>query len=367
MHDARLRTGRISRQRWLELIMLAVFITVVCMGFAAVFVSQNHSVARENGMVEDPFQPVEMYGVMLVWALIAPVVIYAADRLPLRRAHWLRNGLALLVIGIVIALARSLLDATVPVMFEPEAPTPEEFRAILFASMHTHLLLFWTIVSATTFVSMRREADERQRREAELESAVAEAQLRRLRGDLQPHFLFNTLNAAATLVHSDSTAAEQTLRQLSDLLRRSLGATAHEVVLSEELEFVRRYLDLQKIRFGNLRTEIDVRDPDLLAAQVPPLLLQPLVENSIVHGLRKRAGAGSVAVRVFRDDASLRIQVRDDGPGCDPQMPTRLGSIGVPNTRARLQHLYHGRAALAFLRDGGEFVADITLPLHYAS
>jgi len=159
-----------------------------------------------------------------------------------------------------------------------------------------------------------------------------------------------------------------TLAKLIDLLRTSMEAGGSaEVPLAEELDFVGRYLDLQKVRFGDrLRSHIDVADPDLLGARVPPLLLQPLVENSIVHGIRKCSGDFEIAVRAFRDDRALRLEVRDSGPGCTSAAPFSSGSIGVPNTRARLEHLYHDANALSFRRDGAEFVAGIRIPLRLA-
>jgi LytS/YehU family sensor histidine kinase len=279
-----------------------------------------------------------------------------------------RNAALLVAIALAVAWARALVDVSLPDLLQSEPLGPAEFRDTVIAVLHLHFLLFGVIVGVVNFVRARAEADERAEREALIEAELARAQLRRLRTDLQPHFLFNTLNAVAALVHTDPHAAETTIAKLIELLRTSLDVGDHaEVPLSEELDFVGRYLDLQKLRFGDrLRTRISVEDPDLLRARVPPLLLQPLVENSIVHGIRRRPNGGDVAVLAFRDGDALRLEVRDSGPGCDPGVPFRASSIGVPNTRARLEFLYRDADALTYLREEGEFVARIAIPLRFA-
>jgi two-component system LytT family sensor kinase len=358
----------LRRHRLAQLAGLAFLIASIWAFLGVFFATQQHAIAAARGQAEDANErALHTIAVCIVWALLTPFVIYIADRLPLRAPHRGRNIFVLLLIAVVVAWLRALLDASIPGLLKNEPLTPDEFRDTVLAVLHLNFLLFAVIVGVTNFVRARAEADHRARREARIEAELVEARLRRLRSDLQPHFLFNTLNALTTLVHTDARAAEETVRKLIELLRASIATGASEVPLAEELDFVGRYLDLQKVRFGDrLRSHIDVADPDLLRARVPPLLLQPLVENSIVHGIRKHPAGGEIGVRVFREDDALRLEVRDSGPGCEPETPFSRGSIGVPNTRARLEYLYHDARALSFRRDGPEFVADIRLPLRFA-
>ena len=364
-----LKITGVTRSRFLQLAGLAVLIAAIWAFLGVFFATKEHAIAAARGVAEDADERLlHTVPVCILWALLTPFVIHIADRLPLRAPHRLRNALLLTAIAIVVAWLRGLADASIPALLQNAPLSPEQFRHTVVAVLHLHFLFFATIVGTTNFVRASAEADERAQREAEIDAKLVQAQLRRLRSDLQPHFLFNTLNAVTALVHTDPRAAKVTIAKLIDLLRTSMEAGGSaEVPLAEELDFVGRYLDLQKVRFGDrLRSHIDVADPDLLGARVPPLLLQPLVENSIVHGIRKCSGDFEIAVRAFRDDRALRLEVRDSGPGCASAAPFSSGSIGVPNTRARLEHLYHDAGALSFRRDGAEFVAGIRIPLRLA-
>lgn len=356
------------RHRLAQLAGLGFLIALIWTFLGVFFASQKDAIDVARGSYEDPDERMlHTIAGCIVWALLTPLVVYVADRLPLR-AHGRRNLPRLLAVAVIVAVLRALVDASIPGVLKNEPLSARAFRDTVLAVVHLHFLLVAVIVGVTNFVRARMEADERAGREAHIDAQLAQAQLRRLRGDLQPHFLFNTLNAVTTLVHTDPRAAEETVCKLIELLRTSMDAgNGADVPLADELDFVGRYLDLQKLRFGDrLRTHIDVADPELLRARVPPLLLQPLVENSILHGIRARPAGGEVGVRVFRDQDALRLEVRDSGPGCDPEAPFRRDSIGIPNTRARLEYLYHDARALSFRRDGEEFVADIRIPLRYA-
>jgi len=344
---------------------LAILIAAAWLFVGVFFASQQR--AQTVSQLEDPNQRfIETAGVVMAWALFTPFVIWIAERLPMRKPHLRRNALLLTALAMLSAIAHALVGASIPRLLEAKVISPLAFRQAAVHVFHTNLLIFIAVVATTNLVRVRRETDERMRREAEIEAELAQAQLRRLRSDLQPHFLFNTLNALATLVHTDPDAARIATLKLIELLRRSVDeSNRSEVRLAEELDFVRQYLDLQKLRFGDkLRFAIDVRERDLLGARVPPLLLQPLVENSIVHGILRRDGAGgSIEVRAFRENDALRVQIRDDGPGCEVTQPFEGTSIGVPHTRARLEYLYGDPNALWFSRQDRQFVAEVRLPL----
>jgi LytS/YehU family sensor histidine kinase len=229
--------------------------------------------------------------------------------------------------------------------------------------MQWNVVIYWVLVGATHALHYYERFRERELRATQLEAELAQSQLQRLKMQLQPHFLFNALNAISTLIETDPEAADRMLSQLASLLRESLRADApHEVSLREELSFLDRYLEIEKTRFADrLRVSFAV-DPDILDARVPSLLLQPLVENAIRHGVSRRADGGRVDVRAWRENGSLRLEVRDDGPGL-PEAAFESSGIGLANTRARLERL-HGadyRFELANLPEGGA-LASVRFP-----
>ncbi len=215
-----------------------------------------------------------------------------------------------------------------------------------------------------------REERERQLRRARLEARLSEARLAALQGQLQPHFLFNTLNTISSVLYDDPRRADDLIARLSDLLRASLDAPHRpEVSLEEELAILRGYVELVTTRFEDrLSVTVDV-DPAARGASVPVFLIQPLVENAVLHGVGPRAGPGSVAVTVAREGDDLRIDVADDGPGItgDPEAAVGRG-IGLANTRERLAHLHGDRAALTLANEaGGGLRVTVRLPCRRAS
>lgn len=355
----------LSRGKFFQLLRLALLIALAWAFLGVFFATQQHAISRARGEPEDPDERlIETTVAMIVWALLTPPVLWIAERLPVERPRAARNAMAMLLIGVGFAAMRGAIDAAVPPAFEQKRLDPQRFLDVMAAGFHTDLLFFLAIAAIVNYGRIRRKAEEQLRREAQAESGLADARLRRLRGDLQPHFLFNTLNDVAALARIDGAAAAEAICKLADLLERSAEAERTYVRLSEELDFVRQYLDLQKLRFGaRLRARIEVDDPELLSASIPPLLLQPLVENSIVHGIRKLGEGGSVTVRASRAGDELRFEVRDTGPGCDPSLPFTNGHVGVANTVARLDALFGNAPWLCYRRDGDEFVAELRVPV----
>lgn len=295
---------------------------------------------------------------MLVWALLTPLLLYLGSVLPIRKPHRIRN--ALLVSGAAAGIA--FLTAKVGVSFLGA-------RGTVTALFHVDLLLALVIVGVANFLRLEQEDQTRRHTIAMIEAAASEAVLRQLRADLNPHFLFNTLNGVATLLHRDPESAARMIDKIGEFLSRALATEhAREVRLEDELELVSSYFDLQRMRFGpNLSTSIEVSDPALRDAAIPPMLLQPLVENAIIHGVARRRQGGSVAVLVSREreaaGAWLRIEIRDDGPGFDPDAGGPKPRVGIANVTTRLESMYGSSHALTYVRAGGSFVARVRIPL----
>ncbi|HUF25427.1 MAG TPA: histidine kinase, partial [Gemmatimonadaceae bacterium] len=222
-----------------------------------------------------------------------------------------------------------------------------------------NLFSYFIIVAATHAVDYYRLYRERRVRAAELANQLTSAQLQVLKMQLQPHFLFNTLNAIAELVHEDAEAADRMITRLGDLLRLSLDRSGEqEVPLRQELDFLGAYLEIEQTRFRDrLSIEMDIA-PETLDASVPNLLLQPLVENAIKHGTSACAARGRITITATLRGGELRIEIRDNGRGLPHPAVLREG-VGLRNTRARLVQLYgdHHGFSLRNSTDGGAVVA----------
>ncbi len=235
------------------------------------------------------------------------------------------------------------------------------------ARARVNLPIYWIIVSVAHASLFYRRSLDRERKALELAAGLAQAKLQALRMQLQPHFLFNTLNAISTLVHRDARRADEMIGNLSDFLRLTLEtADQQEIPLRQELDFLDHYLAIEQVRFGErLRVTREIA-PEVLSALVPSLILQPLVENAIRHGLEPSRQAGLLTITASRADGLVRLVVRDNGVGLKstPAASGREG-IGLANTRARLRELY-GEAARLELKDGpaGGLAVEIILPFH---
>jgi LytS/YehU family sensor histidine kinase len=222
--------------------------------------------------------------------------------------------------------------------------------------------VYWLIVGASHALQVRRAVREREQRELQLLAQLGEARLQALRAQLQPHFLFNALNTIAVLMHEDVRQAHRTLLQLSQLLRRALDISATPMVsLREELAFLDAYVEIETTRFED-RISFDVQvDEQLLDVPVPGLVLQPLVENAVRHGLAERDTQNRIVVRAERAGDRMRIEVRDNGRGM-PGQPDE--GIGLSNTRTRLDIHYGARHRFEILpAEGGGTLAVLELPL----
>ncbi|HJU64922.1 MAG TPA: sensor histidine kinase, partial [Gemmatimonadaceae bacterium] len=320
------------------------------------------------------------------WALLTPLVVVVARRLR-PPPHLVRRVAALIVLGAVIALLQVTLEyavdraavaltgdsrMTVRVWLSGgQRGAAMDLGYLLPRKFGFSYVTFWAIVFVVHAADYYRLYRERELRSARLEGALATAQLRALQAQIHPHFLFNTLNAIASLIPDDPTAAEEMVEALSDLLRAALdeGGT-REIVLARELDLTDQYVRIQQIRFHDRLAVHRHVDPDTLDALVPPLVLQPLVENAIEHGIASRPSGGVVTLRVQRDGNHLLLTVEDNGNGISSPVPARASSgIGLANTRARLESLHGSQARLEVGNrsvDGGGAYARLQLPLRRA-
>jgi two-component system LytT family sensor kinase len=298
----------------------------------------------------------------LIWAALAPGVLWLARRWPLEPGR-LARGLALhLAVAPLMALIASALAMGVFTLVGATANAEMRgmrlYWGLAIGKLHNNILVYAAIVGVRHLVDYHRRYRDRELRASQLEARLAEAQLEGLRAQLHPHFLFNTLHAISALMHRDVEAADRMLTRLSDLLRLMMETGgAQEVPLRQELDFLQGYLEIQQARLGQrLRVALAI-EPTTLDALVPHLLLQPLVENAIRHGIAPRAEGGTLEVRAWRDGERLHLTVRDDGPGLPSQL--RPAGVGLTNTRARLAQLYAGSHTFEVANDprGGVCVA----------
>ncbi len=305
----------------------------------------------------------------LPWAVVSPLLFRLVSRLPLERSRWRLALPVHLLCGIVVV---GLYTWWGEIVLPPPHPTHAahathaaddetgrpgarpNHRPWMFAILFFRVPIYLAVISVAHALFFYRRSLDR-------EHSLSQANLAALRMQLQPHFLFNSLNAIAALVHLDPDAADEMLVALSSLLRLSLETSGEQLLpLSREVEFVRRYLSIEHIRFGDRLCFAFEIAPDTQAALVPAFLLQPLVENSVRHGLEPHGGPGVVKINAHRDGANLRLSVSDNGIGIPAHQPLREG-IGLSNTRARLRVLFAGDARLE-LQDGEGLTVNITLP-----
>src|SRR3984885_836318 len=303
----------------------------------------------------------------LPWALATPFVIELARRWPIVRGEILKAMSLHLAAFAAISAAAEGWSALLQVIFNPwhrnSPPTFVHTWSDLLLEQIVTFVIAYALILAATYVVDSREKMARQNEE------LARAQLAALRGQMDPHFMFNTLNSIASLVYDQrGEAAVGMIVGLSELLRRaSEDSHRAQVTLQEEVEYLQRYIDIQKIRFGErLRVSIDVPD-ELLAMQVPSLLLQPLVENAIKHGGSKRRSGGEVRVAGMSRDGALRLSVYNDGPWEQEDMALAPPRVGLGNLRTRLKILHGDRSNLLLqpAEEGGVEVI-VTMPLQEA-
>jgi len=314
-----------------------------------------------------------------VWALATPAIFQFAARLNPQHGARLRRFGSIVAAGLGVSVVMTLIAMAIhfSILPQPGSTPPMRGWAVLWSMSHWYpqqVATFFVVAAAGIATDTSRRYREReqhaaqlQAQSADLQAQLAKARLAVLQTRLNPHFLFNTLNAVSALVASDPRGVRDMIALLSELLRHALAESSdNEIPLRDELRLVGLYLEILEIRFqGQLRTTVCV-DPELEDAMVPNMILQPLVENAMKHGIERAGGHGTIEVRAERDGSALALTVRDTGPKNDGTRPAAAG-VGLDLTRARLRELYRDdhQLLLESQADGG-MIARIVLPYRVA-
>lgn len=299
-----------------------------------------------------------------VWAALTPLVLWLGHRFSIERIHLSRNlaihfGLSFAIAFLQLVLLQLVNSLTISwiAAYQPSVA----FKALIVGLGATNVMNYWCIVGISQALIYFRRYKER-------EVSLAQAQLQAIQTQIHPHFLFNTLNAISELVHDDANRAEQTITQLSDLLRISLqNNAAQEVALKEELDFLRKYIDIQQTLLGErLKVEWKI-ETITLDALVPNLMLQPIIENAIRHGIASKVKGGTIKIVAEKKAENLYLSVEDDGIGINFPLREHIREgIGLKSVRARLRHLYEGSHDFSLTNPpGGQgLCVEMTIPFH---
>ena len=303
-----------------------------------------------------------------VWALLAPVILRLRVLVRPSAGHW-AGGVSFHLLMSVLVMAGYYLARIVYTLLQKDLGWGSFWE---MADTHFHgrnlidVAFYWAVLGVGYSLEIYRRYKNEQVKAAQLESRLVESELTALKQQLQPHFLFNTMNTIAVLVRERrNDEAVSLLSKLSALLRVSLDSSRRqEVTLREEMEFVQRYIEIQKIRFADRLTVRTAITPAAFEARIPNLLLQPLVENAILHGVASKAGPGTVEVNGDVRDDVLHLEIRDDGPGFRPVTGAKPNEgIGLSTTRERLAKLYGHRGQLVVRTEPGRgTTVSIVLP-----
>ena len=351
----------IIQKRWARWLLGFIFWTLLGLSFA----SQFYMASAKAGLDVSWRQAVSYsLGDWYVFAALSVPVVALARRFPFGAGNWPRSLAVHLPGALVFSLAYMVIRAWIG-HWQSNATFADAFRLLLVKTWHFNLLVYCVTVAVSQAVDYYRKYRERERHAAQLEKNLVQAKLQALQMQLNPHFLFNTLHSISSLMHKDVEAADTMVMRLADLLRAALeGSDTQEVTLREELDFLQRYLEIEKIRFGDrLTVKLEIA-PDTLIAHLPNLILQPLVENAIRHGIEPHARPGRIDLRARRAADRLELEVCDNGAGLKPETTKREG-VGLSNTRARLRALYGSahQFDLGNASNGG-FRVLLAIPFH---
>lgn len=307
------------------------------------------------------------FGRVLMWALMAPLILRMREKMPLRRGAWV-GGMSFHFAMSFVVMATYYLGRTLAWMLFSDDRWSGFWDQALQGFWGRNLIdmaFYWSVLAFGHALEIHQRYKREELKAAQLESRLMETELKVLREQLRPHFLFNTLNTISVLVREEKNAeAVSLIARLSSLLRMSFdNSRVHEVTLRQEMDFLERYIDIQKARFSDRLSVRVAIEPAAMEARIPNLLLQPLVENAILHGIASKSCPGQVDVTGRIEAGRLHLEVRDDGPGLGDGTKRAKEGIGLTNTRERIAKIYGSHGHLSLRSESGRGVSvQIVIP-----
>jgi sensor histidine kinase YesM len=361
---------RIRRRRWVRLAAIWGIWTFI----GIVFTLQGYFTSYRS---ERPMPFMESLYLQMTWAYVyalgTPLVLWAASRLPIERSNWIRSALLHIPISIVFSVVLTALARVIIWLilgYRMGRPLTFQSMTNFVVGNFTEGIGIYLLIALISYAyDYYRRYREGKLETLQLEAQLSQAQLQALKMQLHPHFLFNTLHSISALLTKDVESARKMITRLGDFLRLTLeNSGSQEVTLQQEMEFLSCYLEIERIRFQNrLVTRMDLGE-QTLDAKVPNLILQPIVENAIRHGIAPRSTPGSIDIAAKHQGDRLRIQVRDNGPGL-PEHPTTQHQfkkgLGLANTETRLKRLYGADHLFDLSNDpAGGLIVTLEIPFH---
>ncbi|KAA3608864.1 MAG: hypothetical protein D8M58_19200 [Calditrichaeota bacterium] len=300
------------------------------------------------------------------WAVLTLIIIFLARKNPLEKQNLIKNGLLHFIFALVIAFVHRAGSMFIYlVLAKPEdleKGLPDFFGPKVILGSFDGFIIYWMILGVFFSFEYYQQVREQKVKSARLESQLAKAELTALKMQLNPHFLFNTLHAISSLIDSKGKDAQNMLVRLSDFLRQTLESEGQQnVSIKKEISFLKSYLEIEQIRFGKrLSVEYNIEE-SLSQKLIPTLILQPLVENAIKHGISPHSGQGKIEISVSEKNSFMEISVCDNGKGIGQDI---VEHVGLKNTRQRLEQVYGKSSRLKYYnRDQGGFCVHLSIPL----
>lgn len=344
-----------------------------CWTFLALLFSgpQMIQAVRQNRVAEGWIVVAGELTFSYLWFALTPLAIWLSQSFRIEGGQRFKRVTIHFLASVLFLLIHVLLFTVISIPFgwySHLTPFWNRYLLLILTFTPTNVMFYWGVVVIEHALDYYQKLQERELRASQLEAQLAQSQLQVLKMQLHPHFLFNTLNAISALIRESPDEADEMVSRLGDLLRMTLEtAGLQEVSFKKELEFLKHYVDIEQTRFQDrLKVEMAI-EPETLDGLVPSMILQPLVENSVRHGVAPRPEGGCIKIKAWRDNALLRLEVEDDGPGLSSDTPLKE-RVGLTNTRARIRNLYGDEHGLK-LRNaaGGGLVVSLSIPFRTVS
>ena len=367
-NQTRITSPRAVRRRWIPWLLFALGLAV----FGCLNGLSSSAAASSSGRFQAVW-PIVISSLItwILWLPLTPVILRIGRKFSFDRERLVRSVLIYLFAGVLISFVHLALQTGINFGliygFRALVPFVTYRYFVLISNYLTGLVVYGLILAMGMALNYYGQYREEELKASQLESQLTQSQLQALKMQLHPHFLFNTLNSISALQLVDVRAAQKMMARLGDFLRLTLdNVGAQEVTLKEEIEFLKCYLEIEHTRFDRRLTTRLAIEPDTLDAKVPNLILQPIVENAILHGIAPHLAPGVISISAQRENGLLRVQVIDNGKGLPENAGKEAGSgrgLGLANTRSRLEHLYGSEARLHLVNaEEGGLVVTLEIP-----